>query len=74
MEGISLSTVVVSHGGGLVISNSELRRLVTQKALRINGTVELDFSRLVTLEDFIGNEVMVVQRGKKAHDLIWLAP
>ena len=72
LEGISLSSAVVSHGGGLVISNSELRRLVTQKALRINGAIEIDFSRLVTLEDFIDNKVMVVQRGKKAHDLIWL--
>ena len=71
-EGITLATAVTTHGGGMISSASELRRLVTQKALKVNGKVETDPQRQLTPEDFIDSQVMVVQRGKKSHDLIWL--
>ena len=72
--GVTLASAIVSHGGGLVSSASELRRLLKQKALRVNGVVEEDPLRRVSREDFIDGQVMVVQRGKKSHDLIWLGP
>ena len=73
-SGISLASAVTVHGGGMVSSASELRRLVSQGAIKVNGKVESDPLRPLTAEDFIDSQVMVVQRGKKSHDLIWLEP
>jgi tyrosyl-tRNA synthetase len=73
-EGITLASAVTVHGGGMVSSASELRRLVGQGAIKINGNVETDPLRQLTEADFIDSQVMVVQRGKKSHDLIWLEP
>ena len=64
----------MNWSGGMISSASELRRLVGQGAVRINGAVETDPLRQLTAEDFIDRQVMVVQRGKKSHDLIWLEP
>ena len=73
-NGITLASAVTVHGGGMVSSASELRRLVAQGAIKINGNVETDPLRPLTDSDFIDSQVMVVQRGKKSHDLIWLEP
>lgn len=73
-DGITLASAVTVHGGGMISSASELRRLVEQGAVKINGQVETDPLRQLTSEDFIDRQVMVVQRGKKSHDLIWLEP
>ncbi len=73
-EGITLASAVTVYGGGMVSSASDLRRLVSQGAIKINGTVETDPLRQLTGDDFIDRQVMVVQRGKKSHDLIWLEP
>ncbi len=73
-EGITLASAVTVHGGGMISSASELRRLVGQGAVKINGQVETDPLRQLSEEDFIDRQVMVVQRGKKSHDLIWLEP
>lgn len=73
-SGITLASAVTVHGGGMISSASELRRLVAQGAVKINGQVENDPLRPLTEEDFIDRQVMVVQRGKKSHDLIWLEP
>ena len=73
-EGITLASAVTVHGGGMVSSASDLRRLVAQGAIKINGSVETDPLRKLTPADFIDSQVMVVQRGKKSHDLIWLEP
>ncbi len=72
--GITLASAVTVHGGGMISSTSELRRLVTQGAVKVNGKVEIDPLRNLTADDFIDSQVMVVQRGKKRHDLIWLEP
>ncbi len=72
--GITLASAVTVNGGGMISSTSELRRLVDQGAVKINGQVETDPLRQLTDEDFIDRQVMVVQRGKKSHDLIWLEP
>lgn len=72
--GITLASAVTVHGGGMISSASELRRLVEQGALKINGQPEADPLRQLTEEDFVDRQVMVVQRGKKSHDLIWLEP
>ncbi len=73
-SGITLASAVTVNGGGMISSSSELRRLVSQGAVKINGAVETDPLRQLTADDFIDGQVMVVQRGKKSHDLIWLAP
>lgn len=73
-QGITLASAVTLHGGGMVTSTSELRRLAAQGAIKVNGKVETDPLRQLTPEDFIDSQVMVVQRGKKSHDLIWLEP
>lgn len=73
-EGITLASAVTVNGGGMISSTSELRRLVSQNSIRVNGKVETDPLRQLTEEDFIDSQVMVVQRGKKSHDLIWLEP
>ena len=73
-EGITLASAVTVHGGGMIASASDLRRLVSQGAIKINGKVETDPLRSLTSADFIDDQVMVVQRGKKSHDLIWLEP
>ena len=73
-EGISLASALSQHGSGLAQSTSEIRRLVSQHALRVNGRIEDDPLRKLGHEDFIDGQVMVVQRGKKSHDLIWLGP
>ncbi len=71
-DGITLASAVTVHGGGMIASASDLRRLVAQGAVKINGKVETDPLRPLTSADFIDDQVMVVQRGKKSHDLIWL--
>lgn len=73
-SGITLASAVTVNGGGMISSASELRRLVAEGAVKINGQVETDPLRQLTEEDFIDQQVMVVQRGKKSHDLIWLEP
>jgi len=73
-SGITLASAVTVHGGGMISSASELRRLVEQGAVKINGKVESDPLRQLTESDFVDKQVMVVQRGKKSHDLIWLEP
>ena len=73
-EGITLASAVTVHGGGMVKSASELRRLVAQGAIKVNGNIETDPLRQLSPADFIDTQVMVVQRGKKSHDLIWLEP
>ncbi len=73
-DGLTLANAVTAHGGGMISSASEMRRLVSQKAIKINGEVETDALRQITIADFVDGQVMVVQRGKKSHDLIWLEP
>ncbi len=73
-DGITLASAVTVHGGGMISSASELRRLVAQGAVKINGRAETDPLRPLSEQDFIDGQVMVVQRGKKSHDLIWLEP
>ena len=73
-DGITLASAVTVHGGGMIASTSDLRRLVAQGAIKVNGNVETDPLRQLTDADFIDTQVMVVQRGKKSHDLIWLEP
>jgi tyrosyl-tRNA synthetase len=73
-QGITLASAVTVHGGGMVSSASDLRRLIGQGAIKVNGNVETDALRQLTPADFIDTQVMVVQRGKKSHDLIWLEP
>ncbi len=72
--GITLASAITVPGGGMSSSTSELRRLASQGAIKVNGRVENDPLRQLTDEDFIDRQVMVVQRGKKSHDLIWLEP
>ena len=71
-DGITLASAVTMHGGGMIASASELRRLVSQGAVKVNGEKESDPLRPLAASDFIDGQVMVVQRGKKSHDLIWL--
>jgi tyrosyl-tRNA synthetase len=71
-DGITIASAVTMHGGGMISSASELRRLVAQGAVKINGETETDPLRKLEAGDFIDGQVMVVQRGKKSHDLIWL--
>jgi tyrosyl-tRNA synthetase len=71
-EGITLANAVTLHGGGLITSTSELRRLASQGAVKVNGKAETDPLRKLGPEDFIDGQVMVVQRGRKSHELIWL--
>jgi tyrosyl-tRNA synthetase len=49
---------------GLLSSKSEARRMIIQNGISINGNKETNFKKIVNIEDFVNNE-LVIQKGKK---------
>jgi tyrosyl-tRNA synthetase len=49
---------------GLLPSKSEARRMIIQNGISINGNKETNFKKIVNIEDFVNNE-LVIQKGKK---------
>ncbi|WP_100065214.1 tyrosine--tRNA ligase [Miniphocaeibacter massiliensis] len=53
----------------LTKSNGEGRRLVQQNGISINGKVVNDFRKIITLDDFNNNEI-IIKKGKKIYQRV----
>ena len=60
--GIKLTDLLLISG--LVPSKSEGRRMIEQNGISLNGTKEIDVSKMVTFDDFKDDE-LIIQKGKK---------
>ncbi|HHU60722.1 MAG: tyrosine--tRNA ligase [Bacillota bacterium] len=68
-EGVDILTLLTDTG--LASSRSEGRRLVQQGGIRINDDRVEEIDKLVTLDDFTGEE-LVIRKGKKVyHRVVW---
>ena len=67
-EGLSLPALFVR--AGLAASNSEVRRAVANKAVRINDAQIADPHRAVTLHDVNADGVVKLSLGRKKHALV----
>lgn len=61
-KGILLTDLLVMSN--MVPSKSEGRRMIEQNGISINGLKESNINKVITIADFINNE-MVIQKGKK---------
>lgn len=60
--GIQLTDLLLSSG--IVSSKSEGRRMIEQRGISLNGKKETDVNKVITINDFINNE-LIIQKGKK---------
>ena len=61
-EGIDIMSLM--HQVGLVPSKGEARRLIQQGGVKLNEVKVDDIGRIVILDDFTDDEIMI-QKGKK---------
>ena len=55
---------------GLAKSKRESREFITNNAVTINGDKVNDVNKTLTKEDAIGEEYIVIRRGKKLYALV----
>ena len=67
--GILLTDLLVK--AGIVPSKSEGKRMIEQNGISINGSKETNPSKMITIADFVDNEI-VIQKGKKSFKKIIL--
>ncbi len=65
-----LDLLTLMHEAGLIPTRSEGRRLVQQGGVRLNDVQETDVNRVITLSDFIDNELMIKKGKKSFHKII----
>lgn len=61
-NGILLTDLLVKSG--IVPSKSEGKRMIEQNGISINGIKETNSSKMITINDFVDNEI-IIQKGKK---------
>lgn len=67
--GILLTDLLVK--AGIVPSKSEGKRMIEQNGISINGSKETNPSKMISIADFVDNEI-VIQKGKKSFKKIIL--
>ncbi|WBW50457.1 tyrosine--tRNA ligase [Peptoniphilus equinus] len=60
------------HDTGLAASNSEARRLVTQNGIAINDAKVTDPQAVITVENFLNDNTLMIKKGKKIYHQIRL--
>ncbi|NMB09106.1 MAG: tyrosine--tRNA ligase [Tissierellia bacterium] len=63
-EGIGILNLLTESG--ITKSNGEGRRLVQQNGISINGEKATDIKRIITMDDFKNDEI-IIQKGKKVY-------
>ena len=62
-NGILITDLLVKSG--IVPSKSEGKRMIEQNGISINGIKETNSSKMITINDFVDNEI-IIQKGKKS--------
>ena len=62
-NGILITDLLVKSG--IVSSKSEGKRMIEQNGISINGIKETNSSKMITINDFVDNEI-IIQKGKKS--------
>lgn len=62
-NGILITYLLVKSG--IVPSKSEGKRMIEQNGISINGIKETNSSKMITINDFVDNEI-IIQKGKKS--------
>lgn len=66
-EGIGILNLLTE--AGITKSNGEGRRLVQQNGISINGEKATDIKRIITMDDFKNDEI-IIQKGKKVYQRV----
>lgn len=66
-EGIGILNLLTESG--ITKSNGEGRRLVQQNGISINGEKATDIKRIITMDDFKNDEI-IIQKGKKVYQRV----
>lgn len=66
-EGIGILNLLTE--AGITKSNGEARRLVQQNGISINGEKATDIKRIITMDDFKNDEI-IIQKGKKVYQRV----
>lgn len=66
-EGIGILNLLTE--AGITKSNGEGRRLVQQNGISINGEKTTDIKRIITMDDFKNDEI-IIQKGKKVYQRV----